>query len=162
DLGRGGALVAVGDAAGPAIAMIDGDDLLDVVKLHGGAEVVPERPVPRVELRGYDADRRAREGELAVLPDEPLLLRAGANRLLGAGIDAGQKHRLVVAVGGDGGKRKGGDGCRAPAICRKRRRSKPRARRSPHEHVHSSVMPFSIRLNHRTHVPTRPKGQATL
>src|SRR5262245_171594 len=51
DLGRGGALVAVGDAAGPAIAMIDGDDLLDVVKLHGGAEVVPERPVPRVELR---------------------------------------------------------------------------------------------------------------
>jgi hypothetical protein len=82
-------------------AVVDGDDLLDVVQLHRRGDVVPERLVPVLERRRDGADGRARDRELAVLAAQPALVQVRADGLLEARVDARERHRFVVAGGGE-------------------------------------------------------------
>src|SRR5262252_4823803 len=59
--------LAISDPGSAAIAMVDCDDFLDVMQLNRRAEIVPKCLVPVLERGRNDADRRARDDELAEL-----------------------------------------------------------------------------------------------
>ncbi len=59
--------LAISDPGSAAIAMVDCDDLLDVMQLNRRAEIVPKCLVPVLERGRDDADRRAGNDELAEL-----------------------------------------------------------------------------------------------
>src|SRR5471030_2518301 len=63
--------LAVGDRTGAAVAVHEADHAIDAVQLHGDVEVVPEGLAPVGEGVRDDADRPARDHELAVEVLEP-------------------------------------------------------------------------------------------
>ena len=111
---RGDRRLAISDLGGAAVAVIDRDDLLDVVQLDCGREVVPERLVPILERLSDDADCGAGDHELAEFASQVAFRHVLSYRLLHARINAAENHGLVVS---------GCRECRERLQCRKRRKA---------------------------------------
>src|SRR4051794_20846853 len=87
----------IGDLRRAAIAVREADDAVDIVKLHGNREILPECLLPLGKFRRHHADRPARDDELAVA----ILHAVGGHVDPAAGrearIDAVEQHGLIVA-----------------------------------------------------------------
>src|SRR4029078_720009 len=92
-------VVTVSYPGGATIAMIDGDDFWDSVKLNRCRKIIPERRLPGFELRSHDADGRARDHKLADLAGQASGIGVIARELGKARIDTREHHRFVFAFG---------------------------------------------------------------
>src|SRR5262249_33682882 len=106
--GVGDGRLPIGNLGGATVTMVDDNDLVDTVQLDRGIQVVPERLVPGLERGRHDADRRARNRELAVLASEMTSSGVLADEFLQAWIDTGQDHRLILAARRKRGRRECG------------------------------------------------------